>query len=80
MTIGNVPHLFEFKSKEAIGLRADRHASEVWQWNAGLHLACFLVGQEDAVLCQQEDPSGALQIGEEPVNPPIFLQWDEAER
>lgn len=78
--IGNVPHLFELKSKEAIGLCADWHASEVWQWHAGLHLARFLVSQEDAVLCQQEDPSSALQIREETVKPLMFLQRGEVER
>lgn len=59
------PHLFEFESKEAVALRADWHAGEVRQGNAGLHLAGLLVGQDDALLSQQEDPSCALRTGAE---------------
>lgn len=54
-------HLFEFESKEAVFLRADRHASDVWQRNAGLHLARFLVSQDKVLLGQQEDPWRSLQ-------------------
>lgn len=54
------PHLFEFQSKEAIGLSADGHAGEVRQRDAGLHLASLLVSQDNVVLGQQEDPSRAL--------------------
>lgn len=62
-----LPHLFEPESKEAVALCADRHTGEVWQRNAGLHLARLLVGQDEALLCQQEDPSCALRTRAETV-------------
>lgn len=55
------PHLFEFESKETVTLRADWHAGEIRQRNAGLHLARLGVSQDDVLLGQQEDSSCALR-------------------
>ena len=55
------PHLFEFESKETVTLRADWHAGEIRQRNAGLHLARLRVSQDDVLLGQQEDSSRALR-------------------
>lgn len=53
-------HLFELQGEEAVALRADRHTGEVRQRDAGLHLTRLLVGQDEAVLGQQEDSGCSL--------------------
>lgn len=68
-TTGLPFYLFEFEGEEAVALRADRHAGQVRQGNAGLHLARLLVGQNDALLGQQEDASRALRAKAHAVYP-----------
>lgn len=57
----SITDLLEFESEEAVVLRADRHAGEVQQRDAGLHLTRLLVSQDDALLRQEEDPRRTLQ-------------------
>lgn len=59
--VGLFPHLSELERKEAVVLRADRHAGEIGQGDAGLHLARLLVGQQHVLLRQQQNATRALQ-------------------
>lgn len=57
----NMSYLSKLEGKEAIVLCAHRNTAEVWQGNAGFHLTCLLISQNQALLGQEENSCRSLK-------------------